>query len=120
MRSDALKLRSFIKRFVKHGDNGKFFKVAEDFKLKEKPELIKVYEKIINNAWSDKGWFNLVDINYEFSKTEGRKVFKFILCPDTAKESMTKEEVEEFEFSRSIPTEIKRIVWERDGGKCFT
>lgn len=31
---------------------------------------------------------------------------------------MTKEELEEFEFSRRIPTAIKRIVWERDGGKC--
>jgi len=29
-----------------------------------------------------------------------------------------KENEEDFEFSRRIPTEIKRIVWERDGGKC--
>ncbi len=108
--------------FTRQGltNNGKFFKVAEDFKLKRrgKPELIKVYEKISNNVWSDKGLFNLTDVNYQFSKEEGRKVFKFILSPDTAKEDMTEEEIEEFEFSRRIPTEIKRVVWERDGGKC--
>lgn len=108
--------------FTRQGltNNGRFFKAAEDFKLKrkEKPEPVKVYEKISNNVWSDKGWFNLIDVNYEFSEGESRKVFKFILSPDSAKESMTKEEVEEFEFSRRIPTEIKRIVWERDRGKC--
>ena len=109
--------------FTKTGkltNNGLFLKAAEDFKYKrkEKPELVKVYEKINNNVWADKGWFNLIDAEYRYSEVERRKVFKFILLPEGTKVEMTSEEIEEFEFSRRIPTEVKRIVWERDGGKC--
>ena len=109
--------------FTKTGkltNNGLFFRAAEDFKCKrkEKPEQIKVYEKINNNVWVDKGWFNLVDAEYVFSDSEKRKVFKFILKPEESKTDMTAQEVEEFEFSRRIPTDVKRLVWERDGGKC--
>jgi len=109
--------------FTKTGkltNNGLFFKAAEDFKCKrkEKPEQVKVYEKINNNVWVDKGWFNLVDADYVFSDSEKRKVFKFILKPEESKIDMTAQEVEEFEFSRRIPTDVKRAVWERDGGRC--
>lgn len=109
--------------FTKNGkltNNGAFLKATEDFKYKrkEKPELVRVYEKISNNVWSDKGWFKLIDAEYNYSETERRKVFKFILLPEGSEIKMTREEVEEFEFSRRIPTEVKRAVWERDGGKC--
>lgn len=109
--------------FTKNGkltNNGAFFKAAEDFKYKrkEKPELVIVYEKISNNVWSDKGWFKLVDAEFNYSEIEKRKVFKFILLPEGSEIKMTREEIEEFEFSRRIPTEVKRIIWERDGGKC--
>ena len=109
--------------FTKTGkltNNGLFFKAAEDFKCKrkEKPEQLKVYEKINNNVWADKGWFNLVDVEYVFSDVEKRKVFKFMLKPEESKADMTTQEVEEFEFSRRIPTSVKRLVWERDRGKC--
>ena len=109
--------------FTKTGkltNNGLFFKAAEDFKCKrkEKPEQVKVYEKINNTVWVDKGWFNLVDADYVFSDSEKRKVFKFILKPEESKIDMTAQEVEEFEFSRRIPTDVKRAVWERDGGRC--
>ncbi|MDD3427561.1 MAG: HNH endonuclease signature motif containing protein [Caldisericia bacterium] len=109
--------------FTKNGkltNNGLFFKAAEDFKYKrkEKPELVRVYEKISNNVWSDKGWFKLVDAEFNHSSAEKRKVFKFILLPEGLEVKMTREEIEEFEFSRRIPTEVKRIVWERDNGKC--
>ena len=109
--------------FTKTGkltNNGLFLKAVEDlkYKRKEKAELVRVYEKINNNVWSDKGWFNLVDAEYNFSDVEKRKVFRFILLPEGSEARMTKDEAEEFEFSRRIPTEIKRIVWERDGGKC--
>jgi len=107
--------------FTKTGkltSNGLFFKAAEDYKYsrRQKPELIKVYEKISSNIWSDKGWFELIDVEYKKSDFEKRKVFKFILKPKGSEE--IKEEAEEFEFSRRIPTAVKRIVWERDDGKC--
>lgn len=108
--------------FTKTGNltnNGKFFKAAEDYKYgrKDKPELVKVYEKITNNVWADKGFFNLTDVEYKTNPTEGRKAFKFILTPIGTREAKNRYD-EEFEFSRRIPTEIKRIVWERDKGKC--
>ncbi|MFC1710412.1 HNH endonuclease [Patescibacteria group bacterium] len=110
--------------FTKSGkltNNGHFFKAAEDYKLgrREKPEKIKVYEKISNNVWADKGWFSLVDAIYRFSKQEKRKVFKFILEPLGLKKGASIEDIEEFEFSRRIPTDVKRKVWERDKGRCI-
>ena len=100
-------------------NNGLFFKAAEDYKTKHriKPEIIRVYEKLSNNVWSDKGLFHLISSDYRDSPEERRKVFKFILLP-IGLEDAPQEELEEFEFSRRIPTEIKRIVWERDEGRC--
>jgi hypothetical protein len=108
--------------FTKTGkltNNGLFFKAAEDYKNRRriKPEVIRVYEKLSNNVWSDKGLFHLIDNDYKDSPEERRKVFKFILLPIGLKD-VSQQELEEFEFSRRIPTDIKRIVWERDGGKC--
>lgn len=109
--------------FTKGGkltNNAKFFKAAEDYKLKrrEKPEKVRVYEKIKENIWTDKGWFYLVDAKIVDSKEEKRKVFKFILEPIKDFKIKDKEELEDFEFSRRISTEVKIKVWERDGGKC--
>ncbi len=109
--------------FTKTGiltNNGKFFKLAENYKLarRKKPEKIKVYEKIKNNVWTNKGFFYLIDAKYQYSEQENRKTFKFILEPVSAHKGFTPEEYEDFEFSRRIPPEVKRIVWERDNGKC--
>jgi hypothetical protein len=101
-------------------NNGIFFQAAEDFKLKRRvePETVRVYEKLQVGVWSDKGWFDLIDSEVRYSKEEERKVFKFILQPKGA-EFKTALEKEEFEFSRRIPTIVKREVWERDKGKCI-
>lgn len=100
-------------------NNGLFFKATEDLKSKRRirPETVKIYEKISNNVWADKGWFELIDVEYKLSKAEKRKVFKFILSPKEER-GLKKEEEKEFEYSRRIPTEVKRIVWERDEGRC--
>jgi hypothetical protein len=108
--------------FTKNGkltNNGAFFKAAEDYKTSRRKiaEKVQVYEKIEPNIWSDKGVFELIDAEYRYSETEKRKVFKFILQPQGAK-VIGASEAEEFEFSRRIPTAIKREVWERDSGKC--
>jgi HNH endonuclease len=109
-------------RFGRPTNNGKFFQAAEAYKLKRQhlPEQVKVYEKINTNIWADKGWFSLVDVAFEYSEAEKRKVFKFILKAQTEEEIKSSVEKEQFEFSRRIPTKIKRLVWERDGGKCVT
>lgn len=100
-------------------NNGKLYIAAEDYKLKRRddPESVRVYEKISPNVWSDKGWFDLIDVDYVYSETENRKVFKYKLHPKGT-DSTNPEEKEEFEFSRRIPTIIKQKVWERDQGRC--
>jgi len=109
--------------FTKKGNltnNGKLYIAAEDYKYQRRsaPEPVRVYEKLSPNIWSDKGWFELIDVELRYSEAEKRKVFKYILRPKGT-ETLSPEEKEEFEFSRRIPTIVKREVWERDQGKCI-
>src|SRR5438874_967651 len=85
-------------------ENSKFFRAAMDFKsgLREKPELIKVYEKISRGIWSYKGFFELIDATIV---SDGkRKVFKFSLKP-VEKKSFGR--VVELPHNRLIPTPVK-------------
>ena len=86
-----------------------------DFKsgLREKPELIKVYEKISRGIWSYKGFFELIDAN--IASDGRRKVFKFSLKP-VEKKSFGR--IVELPHNRLIPTPVKVEVWRRDGGQC--
>lgn len=97
--------------------NGLFVKSIEAFKNgMQKPERIKVYEKILSGVWSLKGVFNLVD--YKIVEDGNRKAFRFILTLSDSRESKTSQ-MSSFEpRSRLIPSEIKKEVWKRDGGKC--
>jgi hypothetical protein len=96
-------------------ENGKFFRAAMDFKggLRDKPELIKVYEKISRGIWSYKGFFELIDAN--IVPTGKRKVFKFSLKPV---EKKLFGRIVELPHNRMIPTHVKVEVWRRDGGRC--
>jgi len=106
--------------YTKNGkltENGTFYKAVEDYRSKRRlnPERIQVYEKITNNVWSDKGMFYLTDC--KITEINNRKVFKFQLTPLAL--HLEDHEVEkELELSRRIPTEVKRLVWERDKAKC--
>jgi hypothetical protein len=96
-------------------ENGKFFKAATDYKtgLSMKPELIKVYEKIVDGVWCYKGFFELVDVE---QVSDGlRKVFKFHLLPVT--KTILHGNIE-LPHNRIIPTIVKIDVWKRDKGKC--
>src|SRR5207248_3789008 len=89
-------------------ENGKFVRAAMDFKsgLREKPEFVKVYEKISRGIWSYKGFFELIDANIV---SDGRrKVFKFSLKP-VEKKSFGR--VVELPHNRLIPTPVKVEVW---------
>ena len=96
-------------------ENGKFFRAAKDFAsgLREKPELVKVYEKISRGIWSYKGFFELLDA--KIVSAGKRNVFKFSLKP-VAKKSFGR--IVELPHNRLIPTAVKVEVWRRDGGKC--
>lgn len=96
-------------------ENGKFFRAAVDYKsrLRQKPELVKVYEKISNGVWCYKGFFELLDARIESNGT--RNVFKFYLKP-VEKKAFGR--ILELPHTRMIPTNVKVEVWKRDGGKC--
>lgn len=97
--------------------NGLFIKSVNEYKeLKKSPELVKIYEKVFPGVWSLKGLFDLVD--YKIVQDGKRNVFRFIL-------RLSKEQKINFDnleidlgHTRIIPSEIKKEVWKRDGGKC--
>ncbi len=96
-------------------ENGKFFRAAKDYAsgLREKPELVKVYEKISRGIWSYKGFFELLDA--KIVSDGKRNVFKFSLKP-VEKKAFNR--IVELPHNRLIPTAVKMEVWKRDRGQC--
>jgi len=98
--------------------NGLFVNAINEYKSGEyEPELVRVYEKIFPGVWSEKGFFKLV--NYKTVQNEGRKVFKFIL--EEVEIDIEGGELVENRYrprTRIIPSSVKKLVWERDKGKC--
>jgi len=98
-------------------ENGKFEKVALDFKNnKSSAEIVRVYEKIKDGIWSFNGVFKLVDV-YE-KKVGNRTVFKFILLLTDETIEGLKEDINIKEHARLIPSRVKAEVWKRDKGRC--
>ena len=98
--------------------NGLFTKaVAEYKKNKSKSELVKVYEKIFPGVWSLKGLFNLTD--YKIVDVGRRKVFRFILRLSDTRLEEVDARAKLLPHNRLIPSEVKKEVWKRDGGKCI-
>lgn len=98
--------------------NGLFIKAINEYKNGErKPELVKVYEKIMNGVWSLKGIFELIE--YKTINDGQRNVYRFILKL-TNLNMISNNEKGKIELSqtRLIPSEIKKEVWKRDQGKC--
>lgn len=97
--------------------NGLFAKAADDYKKgKNQPELVKVYEKILPGVWSLKGFFDLID--YKIMHDGNRKVYRFILKLSDRQVGDSEKSETQPEHTRVIPTEVKKEVWKRDGGKC--
>lgn len=94
--------------------NGKFVEAVENYKQGKAAEQVRVYEKLFNGVWSYKGAFDLVDYVYVVSGS--RRVFRFELKLNDLGDSITGPQLKE--RTRIIPTEVKKIVWQRDGGKC--
>ena len=98
--------------------NGLFARAVDKYKMGDSsPELIKVYEKIIPGVWSLKGYFDLVD--YKVFHDGSRKVFRYILrLSDRADIAGLNTETTSEAHTRLIPSEVKKEVWKRDGGRC--
>ena len=100
--------------------NGKFFEAAERFKDGfQKPELVKVYEKIKDGIWVYNGVFELVDAWIE--ESGNRNVFKFklqITDKTIDQKAKRRTELKDLDHNRMIPTSVKLEVWKRDKGRC--
>ena len=98
--------------------NGLFARAVDKYKMGDSsPELIKVYEKILPGVWSLKGYFDLVD--YKVFHDGSRKVFRYILrLSDRADIAGLNTETTSEAHKRLIPSEVKKEVWKRDGGRC--
>lgn len=98
--------------------NGLFAKAVEEYQLKHrKPELVKVYEKIMDGVWSLKGIFELIDLKKVHDGK--RNVFRFILklTNINAIENVGNLNIE-LSQTRIIPSEVKKEVYKRDQGRC--
>jgi hypothetical protein len=98
--------------------NGLFLEAALRAKSGiDKPEMVRVYEKIKTGIWAFAGNFELVDAWQE--KSGRRKVFKFkltALSDSTSDDDLARGSLP---HNRLIPTSVKVEVWKRDGGKCI-
>ncbi|MBS1261421.1 MAG: hypothetical protein MAG453_00742 [Calditrichaeota bacterium] len=98
-------------------ENGKFLRGAQSYKAGVKdPELVRVYEKIKSGIWSYNGLFRLIDAWTEFANN--RRIFKFKLRAVESELNINKTRTSPEVPTRMIPTNVKREVWRRDGGKC--
>lgn len=96
--------------------NGLFIEAVKKYQEIGNPEVVKVYEKIMDGVWSLKGYFDLVD--YKIVIEGGRNVFKFILRLSKNQKIDGNLIQKEILHTRLIPTEVKKEVWKRDKGKC--
>lgn len=98
--------------------NGYFINSIISFKKRLiKPELVKVYEKIMNGVWSFKGFFDLID--YKTVNDGKRDVFRFILrLSENQGNEVTFISAQQISHARLIPSEVKKEVWKRDKGRC--
>ncbi len=97
--------------------NGLFIKAVEEYKNgKQNAELVKAYEKIMEGVWSLKGVFELVD--YKVVHNGKRNVFRFILKLTNLRNISGKTKDIKLSHTRIIPSEVKKEVWKRDGGRC--
>ena len=78
---------------------------------------VRVYEKLQQGIWSDKGLFDLT--RYEYKAAGRRKVFKFHMrLALDQEEPATVAMAADRPMSRMIPGWIKQKVYKRDRGSC--
>lgn len=102
----------------KFTQNGLFIQSINKYKTggENKPELVKVYEKIMVGVWSLKGFFDLLD--YKIVNDDTRNVFRFILRLSENQSIDIITQNFQLSHTRLIPTEVKKEVWKRDKGRC--
>lgn len=98
-------------------ENGKFAAAAKKAKEGGRPELVRVYEKILAGIWTFNGVFALTGAWREFDGR--RQVFKFRLeLRDDNAAVDDDRAAKELQHTRLIPSAVKLEVWQRDNGRC--
>lgn len=96
--------------------NWKFIESINKYKKWfNKPETVKVYEKILSWVWSLKWFFDLIDYNIKFDWN--RNIFIFILKLSKQQNLYQLNSID-LKHTRLIPSEVKKEVWKRDWWKC--
>lgn len=100
-------------------ENGKFINAIDSLKKgMGEAEIVRAYEKIFSGIWSEKGFFKLIDYKIVIDENK-RKVFRFILEETDVDFVKSENQIKILKTrTRLIPSEIKKEVWKRDGGKC--
>lgn len=97
--------------------NGKFHAAAQSAKLGQRPpERVRVYEKLRAGIWAYNGVFHLVDSWTD--PDDFRTVCKFKMVAVEGEEDFEQPVHLDARRRRVIPTAVKIVVWQRDGGKC--
>jgi len=99
-------------------ENGKFASSVDSVKAGESsPAIFRVYEKMRDGIWTDRGLYLLKD--YDYPVVSGRRVFKFRLEQAPLDSGGFHESAPtDLKTSRQIPSRVKQIVYKRDKGKC--
>lgn len=81
------------------------------------PAVFRVYEKMKDGIWTDRGLYLLLD--YEIDSATGREVFKFRLKQAVGDSSARLESAQtDSPMTRQIPSWVKQQVYKRDKGCC--
>jgi len=70
---------------------------------------------VLPGVWSLKGLFDLTD--YKINNDGVRDVFIFVLKL-SENQGTNNNDIIDIKHTRLIPSEVKKDVWRRDGGKC--
>jgi HNH endonuclease len=100
--------------------NGLFYEAALRYKNeKNKPELVKVYEKLHTGIWVYNGLFKLLDAWQENSNARTVFKFKLELAEVQTPDNQHRQREVTLDHDRLIPPQVKLAVWKRDKGKCI-
>ena len=106
-------------RTGKRTQNGKFYDSAQRHKVEGVDAcLIRVYQKLRPGIWVFNGIFRLVD---SWPETVGSRTvykFKLELTEEVIVEESQSLHDREMPQTRMIPSDVKRVVYQRDGGQC--
>lgn len=95
-------------------ENARFARACEG--VGTTPALVRVYEKLRQGIWSDKGLFELT--GYSYPQVGGRKVFKFRMRLADDQTTQTRPMAADRPMTRIIPGWVKQDVFKRDRGQC--